>query len=412
MRFRKELLKVGKHHTKAGILNATPEWIDERIEQYRRMRDKGIKSPIAWGHNLTALPLDAQARQDEIRFHASKYKAGDVLNITRDGDTVYLEGDVPAIKRIDDAGHLIHEVEVNGVKQEAAISEVSAGFHDWTDGQGETHKDALIHVALCSLPVSMNQKGFEPVNQQPILLSTSTWFGAIEPIADADTRKQLATEPDMADDTKTPETETPEPEKEKEETPKTATKPVPEMLKEIGDKFKVGLPDTLPSDPIEALNLLYVAACAVAGPNTEDDLMAEPNPTNVTGGGIMLSTAVKEKGWAGTAAKALDTSTRDALKARIEALKPRGLQDADYKALTAQVPAMELSVCPDDGKVLPTSLHSTLDILERNLPSRKELATETELEEVPNPNKPPDPAEKAQQTLATLEANGVIKPLK
>lgn len=419
----KELLRLGRLQTPNGVLEATPAWADERVAQYRRMRAKGATSPVAWGHSLKALPLDPEKAKDEQRYHASKYKAGNVLDLRRDGDRLLVKLDVPAVKRIDESGNLIHEVEIDGQKKEAAINEVSAGFQDWQDGQGELHQDALIHVALCPLPVSMGQEGFRQVPEtKPVLmLSTASYLGAIGSNVDSKNhsqRTELATEPKaMPDELKEKGTETTESEKpeaeEKTEKPdetKTPTKPVGDMLKVIGDKFKIGLPDTLPGDPLEALEMLYVAACAIGGPTQEEELMAATSPNINTSGGLMLSTAMKDKSWAGTMARTLDKNTREGLKARIAKLKGRGLQKEDEEAMLAQVPALELSANPETGEVVETPLHRMLTVLERNLPSRKELATETELEEVPNPIK--STREKAEQTLQALEDNGVIEPAK
>jgi hypothetical protein len=401
MRVRKELLKLGKHHAKGGTLNATREWAEAKVKQTNDLIAKGIKPPVAWGHTSTAMPLDPTKREDEQKFHSSKFKAGDLVGLELEGDKIFFQAEVPGVKRIDEHGNLIHDVEINGETKEAAISEVSGGFWDWTDGQGELHKDALIHVALCPLPVSAGQTGFQPA-PQPILLSTSTWFGAIDAIESNDPAKkvtELATEPDM-DEPKKPETE----EKPTEDKPaKKAPVNVQERLKTIGDKFKIGLPDQLPDNPEDALELLYVAACVVAGPQEEETLTPEPNPTT---GSIMLSTAVKESGWAGTAARHLETTTRDGLKSRIELLKKRGLGKEDHEKLLAQVPKLELSLNPADGKVIDTHLHDMLTVLERNLPSRKELATSTELTE----EKPPvaDAKAKAEETLKHLEEKGII----
>ncbi|MBL8824909.1 MAG: hypothetical protein JNJ77_20145 [Planctomycetia bacterium] len=396
MRVRKELLRIGKHHTKNGVLNATPEFIDQRIAQFRQLKEKGVKVPVAWGHNSQALPLDPHARQDEQRFHQSKYKAGDLLDLVRVEDKVYMEAEIPAVKRVEN-GNLIHDVEVDGQKKEAAISEVSAGFFDWTDGQGELHKDALIHVALCPLPVAMGQEGFQPA-AQPVLLSTSTWFGAIDANGSTEPRKPKHLGTDMDDEKKQTEpeaTDTPEATEKEKEKPSTS-KPVSELFKEIGEKLKIGLPDKVPGSAEEALELLHAAACVIAGPAQEDELVDAPNPANGTASGMMLSTAIKEKGWAGQAARNLDASTREGLKARIEALKKRGLSDDDYKDFLGQVPKLELSVNPDDGKVIDTHLHRLLTFAERNLPKPHELATDTELTDVPNPTTAAAEAKKAR----------------
>lgn len=432
MKVKKELLRFGKHHAKGGTLDATPAWAQAKVDQFQKLKSKGIKPPVAWGHTLSALPLDPQKAQDEQRFQSSKFKAGDVTGLSIEGDKLFFEAEIPAVKRIDEHGNLIHEIEIEGKKVEGAISEVSGGFMDWMDGTGELHQDALIHVALCPLPVSANQSGFQKVETipTPILLSTSTWFGASEAIESTDTRNthrtQLATEPVMPDDEKKPKPGDDKPEEKKgaeakadgEKKPDAegekpaeinTGKPVQTMLQEMGSIFNIGLPESLPSDPKAAFEMLYVAACATRSPASQEQMTMAPSPNGLGGQGVMLSTAIKDTGFAGTFAKNLDKSTRDALKARIEALKPRGLPEAQYKLLMAQVPALELSVNAESGDLIPSQLHLTLDVLESMAPSRKELATDSEL----TPVDPPAGKVKTDEEIyaAIEESSGIPSPI-
>lgn len=429
MKVRKELLRLGKHHARGGMLDATQDWADRKIEQANKLIAKGVRLPFAWGHAKKALPLDPEDAKDERQFEASKFNAGYIERLERLGDRIFVEGEIPAVKRIDDAGNLIHDVEIEGKKTEAAISEVSAGFDTWIDGQGDKHDDCLIHVALCTHPIYAGQSGFAVAeeNRPPILLSASTWFGASDAIGSTDTRvrKTLAAEPDMADELKDKKDEKPGDDKPEskdkadkkpdesteEDKPKEGEGPgkaVPDMMKEIGEIFKIGLPEQLPSDHKAALEMLYIAACASKPPQEEELKMAN-QPNNSTGA-IMLSAALKGNDWTAAVAKSLDSSTREGLKKRIEALKARGLSEQDQKDFLEMLPRLELSVDPTSGQVQDTDLHKSLTILERNLPTRKELAADSELTE----HAPPvhDPKEKAKKTLEELEKNGVIAPEK
>lgn len=423
----KELLKIGRHKTKNGELIASEEWADERVKQYKAMRQKGIKSPVFWGHNSKAYPepLDQAKRIDEHNFATSKYRAGDVVDLFRRGDRLRVKMDVPGIKRIEE-GKLIYDVELpDGRKVEGAISEVSGGFQNWQDGAGELHPDALIHVALCSLPVSMDQEGFENGEKSegkgPILLSTSTWLCEARPNCHTETRKrELATGQAMPDETKPEADEQTEP---KLETPKDKAKETEEENHESGDKittntilekcsevFKFGLPEKLPQDPYKALELIYQAACAIKAPETEGDLEVAKQPNTTSGGPILLSTMTE--GPSALLAKNLEKRTRQGYLARIDSLKNRGLTEEYHKKLSAMVPALELSLNPESGEVLETNLDTYLDILEKNLPSKTELSTETELEEVKSPT-PDKPGEKTdEQIYNEIEQNtGIPSPL-
>lgn len=427
MRVRKEVLKLGKHHAQGGELDATAEWVDEKIAQAARMMGKGIRLPFIWGHQSEGWPLDPKARKDKRQLTEAKFNAGYVDKIERIDDRVFVEGEIPAVKRIDESGNLIHDVELSdGSKAEAAISEVSAGFDTWTDGKKEKHQDCLIHVALCTHPVYADQGGFALAeeNRPPILLSGSTWFGTSDPIVDADsTRTELAAMADDPNKKKPAETtekvtaekpgddqqkkdggeDKPEASKPGEETPERS---VAQTCQEISQYLELGLPDNMPDNAEKALEWIYIAACVKGKPAPTEELTMADAAAGSIGNPLMLSAAMKGDGAAATLAKNLDKSTRAALKSRIEALKARGVPDV--KDLLDELPRLELSISPE-GEVIDTHLHKTLTMLEKHLPTRKELAADSELTDAEPPaTGKGDKAEQNQQTIKELEKNKIV----
>lgn len=424
MLVRKSVLPVGTHHAPNGVLNATPEWCRERAQLFADLRKRGIQFPVAWGHQSKALPLDVEKAKDEQSFFKSKYNAGTLLSFDFDEakQELVMEADIPAAKRIDADGAIIFDTEIEGTgKVEGKIAEVSAGFWDWTDGQGKTHKDCPIHVALTPLPVVAGQSGFVPVEDTAkpvILLSTRTRFGPISESSHTPSTQPvtLATERTMPDEPKDkkPEGEKPEGDKPegdpKKDSKLKSGKSVSERVTDIAKWLQIGTPEIIPDDADEALDLLYIAAAAIRGPASEEnEIVADQSPNTGTGP-VMLSTLITTGGPHVAAMKKIDKDEREKLNARIDALKGRGLSDPDFAELKGQVPKLELSLT-QEGELVPHALAKTLDILERNLPTKKELATATgDVVEVELPVK--DGREKSKAVLQQLEENGIIPPAK
>jgi hypothetical protein len=227
----------------------------------------------------------------------------------------------------------------------------------------------------------------------------------------------LATEPAMPDDEKLetksdakPEggDDKPEGDEKPNDSKLKSGKSVGERVTEIASKLKIGVPEMIPEDADEALDLLYIAACAIAGPSPEENAVVPDTPPG--SGPLMLSTAIAANGPHVAALRRIDKDERSKLNARIDALKGRGLSDADFQELKGQVPKLELSLTAEGDLVKP-ELAKTLEILERNLPDKVELATKTGDVVVVEPPVP-DQRKKDEETLAALEANGAIPPAK
>jgi hypothetical protein len=173
--FRKTILKVGSFSSRDGTFQATAERLARFAEQFAEMKRRGIRVPICWGHQPFAEPDDpdsdandpmVQARREYL---ASRFNAGYMLDLVFHANRGELEtvGDVPGAV-VDDEGNLLAWTQLpdSDEKVLTAISEVSAGVRNWTDGRGREWQDVIIHLALCVLPVVEGQSGFAQLSTQ------------------------------------------------------------------------------------------------------------------------------------------------------------------------------------------------------------------------------------------------------
>lgn len=190
----KTLLKTGLYVAPQGSLRATPARMRRWTEQFRAMREEGIKVPVGWGHAPTALPGDPDQRAKQ-QFWLSAYNAGtlDSLDLTDKGE---LKGalDCPGVD-LDDKGNLVAWRRLaDGSEVRTAISEVSIALKDWRDGKGKLWKDCITHVALTPLPVYAGQDGFAAA------LSTAHTDSGFTLSLAGFTRELSASETNMADE--------------------------------------------------------------------------------------------------------------------------------------------------------------------------------------------------------------------
>lgn len=129
-------------------------------KQFAAMKASGIRTPVPWGHQVAALPVDPLL-SDARAYGASRFNAGyvDDLAVAADGSLVATL-DVPGVEARD--GKLVAVAQLpNGSVVSNAIAEVSPAVGGtWTDGKGRTWNDILAHVALVTRPVQAGQAGF------------------------------------------------------------------------------------------------------------------------------------------------------------------------------------------------------------------------------------------------------------
>lgn len=136
-----------------------------QVAKFQKLKSEGYKFPVPWGHRLSAVPerrtcteAEWQKAVEQRAFEEARYNAGYVedLRIDKDGDLQIILPAPPGYRVDHQTGDLVNE------RDGTRIREVSGAFGDWTDGKGRTHRDILIHAALCVRPVWGNgQPGFE-----------------------------------------------------------------------------------------------------------------------------------------------------------------------------------------------------------------------------------------------------------
>ncbi len=188
---RKPLLKLGGfYHAPQERFDATNIKRAERwVKKFREMKAEGFKFPVPWGHHLSAVPCEpGQMATDQERdnyrraierrnFETSRYNATYIEDVdidhTPEGDFfVVCVPPPPGYKYSPSTNSLINE------SDGTSIAEVSGAWGNYKDGQGRTHKDILIHAALCTYPVWSGQKGFELSN--PSAPTTLSGLGNVE----------------------------------------------------------------------------------------------------------------------------------------------------------------------------------------------------------------------------------------
>jgi hypothetical protein len=169
-KFRKLLLQRGDYCSRSG------DWVhadDARMSRWAQvfadLRKRGIRFPLAYGHNPFAEPDDPDADPDDphVRgrreYMSSALNAGFIEGLDYDPKTgdLYLDGDCPGGEVDKDGNLLVWTKLADGRQVRSALGEVSIGLNRWRSGKGETFEDIPVHVALCVLPVAENQTGFK-----------------------------------------------------------------------------------------------------------------------------------------------------------------------------------------------------------------------------------------------------------
>ncbi len=173
--FRTLALKRGSYCTRDGSwLHATDQRMRRWPKVVQELSAKGIRIPVAWGHQPFAEPLDADANPSDPLVQArreylnSAMNAGFVTGMEYDPETgnLWVEGEAPGLEN-DEKGNLVSWVKLpSGHQLKTAVREVSLSFNNWKTGKGEVYRDVPIHLALCVLPRSEGQAGFEKLTPE------------------------------------------------------------------------------------------------------------------------------------------------------------------------------------------------------------------------------------------------------
>jgi hypothetical protein len=149
-----DLLGVGRHHSRQGVLVTGPDQLQHYIRAFHEMKQCGILIPMFWGHQMKRggpIHSDDRATQramytagwvQDLRLHPSDHKKMQVIFPPPPGMSVN-----------DETGCLENR------EKHTQIREVSAGIGDWKDGTGRWWEDVIVHVALTPLPVWLGQTG-------------------------------------------------------------------------------------------------------------------------------------------------------------------------------------------------------------------------------------------------------------
>lgn len=140
----KEIIKPGVYHTHDGTVVASPRRLARWVDEFRKMKERGLAVPVPLEHQDDAKPCN---RADRLA-HEVMHNAGfvDDLWLAKDG-SMWGMLDIPDEKN---ATHAIHNVRYVSPEIES----------EFTDGDGNKWEDVFTHVALTPRPVFQRQKPF------------------------------------------------------------------------------------------------------------------------------------------------------------------------------------------------------------------------------------------------------------
>ncbi len=362
--FKKVCLPTGVHHTRQGAAVVTPERIRHWHDSYQRMKARGIKVPISWGHHPEAKPSDTDSLAEK-QFWTSKFNAGYVTDSSIDPKTgaLVLTGDAPAVEQVED-GNLVYDADIPNIgKVKCAIGEVSIGVDDWTDGQKENWPDSLNHLALVTKPVWHGQSGFMPANT----LAASLQRFSLANFGDSP----------MADDTKPdekPEGDKP-PEKKPDSKPPEKKEAGPLDVKKLlkcleGFDPPIKLPeDTDEKNLVERLYIAVEAITAARVEPEEPDMPTEPDvPVREEPQVGAMMSLISSNPLVASLIEEREAEKRGARLKKLDALVKRGLKPTRAKVLRDEISAVRFSL-GSDNKPAAAPVDATLALLEETLPS-------------------------------------------
>lgn len=149
-----DLIGVGAHHTRQGMLETHASDLQHFIDSFRHMTAKGILIPMFWGHQMKrGGPIHADDRATQRALWTAGW-VHDIRHSPDDHRRLRVFFPPPPGMTVDPETRCL----VNPVKH-TQIREVSAGIGDWKDGTGQWWENVIVHVALTPLPVWLGQTG-------------------------------------------------------------------------------------------------------------------------------------------------------------------------------------------------------------------------------------------------------------
>lgn len=368
--FEKVLVPLGKHLSPEGEVDVTPDRVRHWVDSFNRLRARGVKLPMPWGHRQKSLPEESfdeavhQQQMEELAAARARWNASYVERLSicpHTGGLMVACKPPPGYAADPETGDLVNPAD--GTR----IGELSAGIGDWTDGRGRAWDDIIVHAAFVPLPVVPGQGGFEQIR-----LSASdrvVW------------RHQLSTrtgDTAMADEKKPDE----KPEEKKGEEAETVEIP-PEKPEEkdgayvrvlglLKDKFGIAIPDGTEKakvwDMLEVaiMNKDAAAAPAATLPDPAADGAAPEQPP------VMLSTRPGRKLETLTpreqkAAQHLARKERDRLKGEVDALQTLGCPVHVCEEYRQKITRQNMSLDPGTMAVSLPAVSGEIGALKRVL---------------------------------------------
>ena len=169
--------RTGKVATRPVVV--PPQRVQHFLNSFKKLKAQGVNFPVPWGHKLLALPDERIDSAEEWRKAVEAQNEANVLGnagfiedmrVAPDGTLEFAMLPPPGWEVCHSTGDLINPA--TGTR----VREVSAGIGNWTDGKGVTHRDIIVHAALCTLPVVAGLGGFRPEPGQTQLSAGTVEF--------------------------------------------------------------------------------------------------------------------------------------------------------------------------------------------------------------------------------------------
>lgn len=355
----KVVIPQGIHQAPAGRVHATPSRVQHWATQINAML-KDLKLPVSWGHQPKATPADPEKTKADAEYWQSKLNAGYIESAkVNDAGALEIAMDLPGCELKD--GQLLSVTDGKPV----VIEEVSAAIKpEFKDGKGRSWKDAIVHVALTTLPVVGQQPAF-----QPLSLAGTLCLGSASLLYELANEKPDEKPPEKPDD---------KPADKKE--PSAAPFTLEECLRLLKEVKGIVLPENTTAENF--FERLCVALNALKSDEKEEEAPVIPSESKKTEEQLpdymmSLHEAAKTNPVIGKLLESAKESRKHKRAALLASLKSRGLPPATHKELeTAIGAAVELSFTAD-GQPVDDEIDRTLAWLDKSLPKLDGLTKKT-----------------------------------
>lgn len=124
------------------------------VQEFRKMKDKGLIVPVPWGHRVDAIPRNAKVylsslnKSNEGEFVKNNATYIDELMVDDKG--LWMVAANPPGYKVKD-GKLVNE------STSTQVAEFSVGIGNLTDRDGDAYDDVILHAAIVPYPVINNQ---------------------------------------------------------------------------------------------------------------------------------------------------------------------------------------------------------------------------------------------------------------